>query len=205
VSGAIAHAALVGSEKDACGRPLANMRSQPSAAAKAAERAGVVILYETIDWQPVESGHLQSIRIRGSQAHPARFVHSAAMASAACPSRPTSRLRRTMLAMPSAPPRPASRRRQGPSGRRHSTWQLAQGPPRGPLGHAKSGKLIENADRGWAALEQERLQQVTPLSRFRQGTPIHPDEGVLFTTYATVLCPRRKGFARSPDCGLVGR
>jgi len=37
----------------------------------------------------------------------------------------------------------------------------------------------------WSALEQERLL-ITPLSRFRQGTPIRLEEGILFTTYATL-------------------
>lgn len=50
---------------------------------------------------------------------------------------------------------------------------------------SKSDKLIEDAQRDWAALGQERLL-VTPLSRFRQGTPIRLDEGILFTTYATL-------------------
>lgn len=47
---------------------------------------------------------------------------------------------------------------------------------------SKSDKLIEDAQRDWSALGQERLQ-VTPLSRFRQGTPIGLSEGILFTTY----------------------
>jgi predicted RNA methylase len=50
---------------------------------------------------------------------------------------------------------------------------------------SKSDKLIEDAQRDWSALGQERLL-VTPLSRFRQGTPIRLDEGILFTTYATL-------------------
>ncbi|WP_426265098.1 strawberry notch-like NTP hydrolase domain-containing protein [Sphingomonas sp. PWP1-2] len=50
---------------------------------------------------------------------------------------------------------------------------------------SKSDKLLEDAQRDWSALGQERLL-VTPLSRFRQGTPIRLDEGVLFTTYATL-------------------
>src|SRR5205085_6460768 len=47
---------------------------------------------------------------------------------------------------------------------------------------SKSDKLIEDAQRDWSALGMERLL-VTPLSRFRQGTPIRLSEGVLFTTY----------------------
>src|SRR5262249_6624804 len=49
---------------------------------------------------------------------------------------------------------------------------------------SKSDKLIEDAQRDWSALGQERLL-ITPLARFRQGTPIRLEEGILFTTYAT--------------------
>jgi len=49
---------------------------------------------------------------------------------------------------------------------------------------SKSDKLIEDAQRDWSALGMERLL-VTPLSRFRQGTPIRLGESILFTTYAT--------------------
>lgn len=55
---------------------------------------------------------------------------------------------------------------------------------------SKSDKLIEDAQRDWAALGLERLL-VTPLSRFRQGTPIRLSEGVLFTTYATLRTDER--------------
>ena len=58
-------------------------------------------------------------------------------------------------------------------GRRRAVWV------------SKSDKLIEDAQRDWSALGQERLL-VTPLSRFRQSTPIRPDQGILFTTYATL-------------------
>ena len=50
---------------------------------------------------------------------------------------------------------------------------------------SKSDKLLEDAQRDWSALGMERLL-VTPLSRFAQGTPIRLNEGVLFTTYATL-------------------
>jgi len=50
---------------------------------------------------------------------------------------------------------------------------------------SKSDKLIEDAQRDWSALGMERLL-VTPLSRFPQGKPIRLEEGVLFTTYATL-------------------
>lgn len=58
-------------------------------------------------------------------------------------------------------------------GRRRSIWI------------SKSDKLLEDAQRDWAALGQERLL-VQPLSRYRQGTPIRLAEGILFTTYATL-------------------
>jgi predicted RNA methylase len=55
---------------------------------------------------------------------------------------------------------------------------------------SKSDKLIEDAQRDWSALSQERLL-ITPLARFRQGTPIRLDEGILFTTYATLRSDAR--------------
>jgi len=57
---------------------------------------------------------------------------------------------------------------------------------------SKSDKLIEDAQRDWSALGQERLL-VTPLSRFRQGTPIRLEQGILFTTYATLRSDARQG------------
>ena len=48
-----------------------------------------------------------------------------------------------------------------------------------------SDRLLEDAQRDWSALGQERLL-VTPLSRYRQGSPIKLGEGILFTTYATL-------------------
>ena len=63
-------------------------------------------------------------------------------------------------------------------GRRNAVWI------------SKSDKLIEDAQRDWSALGMERLL-VTPLSRFRQGTPIRLPEGVLFTTYATLRSDER--------------
>ena len=59
---------------------------------------------------------------------------------------------------------------------------------------SKSDKLIEDAQRDWSALGQERLL-VTPLSRFRQGTKIPLEEGILFTTYATIRSQEREGKA----------
>jgi predicted RNA methylase len=55
---------------------------------------------------------------------------------------------------------------------------------------SKSDKLIEDAQRDWSALGQERLL-ITPLSRFRQGTPIRLASGILFTTYATLRSDAR--------------
>ena len=63
-------------------------------------------------------------------------------------------------------------------GRRRAVWV------------SKSDKLIEDAQRDWSALGMERLL-VTPLSRFRQGTPIRLGEGILFTTYATLRTDER--------------
>ena len=57
---------------------------------------------------------------------------------------------------------------------------------------SKSDKLLEDAQRDWSALGQERLL-VTPPSRFPQGTPIRLDEGILFTTYATIRSMEREG------------
>jgi predicted RNA methylase len=55
---------------------------------------------------------------------------------------------------------------------------------------SKSDKLIEDAKRDWSALGQERLL-ITPLSRFRQGTPITLAQGILFATYATLRSDAR--------------
>ena len=50
---------------------------------------------------------------------------------------------------------------------------------------SKSDKLIEDAERDWTAIGGYRSDLV-PLSRFRQGVAIALDEGILFTTYATL-------------------
>ena len=57
---------------------------------------------------------------------------------------------------------------------------------------SKSDKLLEDAQRDWSALGQERLL-VQPLSRYRQGMPIRLAEGILFTTYATLRSQERDG------------
>jgi predicted RNA methylase len=59
---------------------------------------------------------------------------------------------------------------------------------------SKSDKLIEDAQRDWAALGMERLL-VQPLSRFKQGTPIRLAEGIVFATYATLRSAEREGKA----------
>ena len=50
---------------------------------------------------------------------------------------------------------------------------------------SKSDKLIEDAERDWTAIGGYR-SDIVPLSRFRQGAAIALDEGILFTTYATL-------------------
>ncbi|MBA4173125.1 MAG: methylase [Hyphomicrobium sp.] len=57
---------------------------------------------------------------------------------------------------------------------------------------SKSDKLLEDAQRDWRALGQEPLL-VTPLAQFRQGTPIRLEQGILFTTYATLRSDARDG------------
>ena len=57
---------------------------------------------------------------------------------------------------------------------------------------SKSDKLIEDAQRDWSALGEEKLL-IVPQSRYRQGTPIRIAEGILFTTYATLRSSEREG------------
>lgn len=63
-------------------------------------------------------------------------------------------------------------------GRRRAVWV------------SKSDKLIEDAVRDWTALGGAR-SDITALSAFRQGAPIGIDEGILFTTYATLRTQAR--------------
>jgi predicted RNA methylase len=63
---------------------------------------------------------------------------------------------------------------------------------------SKSEALIEDARRDWSALDQERLL-IQPLARFRQGTPVRLDEGILFVTYATLRSAEREGKASRLD------
>jgi predicted RNA methylase len=55
---------------------------------------------------------------------------------------------------------------------------------------SKSDKLIEDAERDWTAAGGYR-SDIVPLSRFRQGAPIALEEGILFTTYATLRTQAR--------------
>ena len=57
---------------------------------------------------------------------------------------------------------------------------------------SKSDKLLEDAQRDWSALGQEKLL-IVPQSRYRQGTPIRIAEGIVFTTYATLRSSEREG------------
>jgi hypothetical protein len=56
---------------------------------------------------------------------------------------------------------------------------------------SKSDKLLEDAQRDWAALGGENLQ-IVPQSRFKQGAPIKLSEGILFTTYSTLRSDERQ-------------
>ncbi|HEX2842133.1 strawberry notch-like NTP hydrolase domain-containing protein [Hyphomicrobium sp.] len=59
---------------------------------------------------------------------------------------------------------------------------------------SKSDTLIEDAQRDWSALNQEKLL-ITPQSRFKQGSAIPLSHGILFTTYATLRSSEREGKA----------
>ena len=60
---------------------------------------------------------------------------------------------------------------------------------------SKSDKLIEDAERDWTAIGGYR-SDIVPLSRFRQGAAIALEDGILFTTYAT-LRTQAKGDKKS--------
>ena len=59
---------------------------------------------------------------------------------------------------------------------------------------SKSDTLLEDAQRDWSALEQEKLL-IAPQSRFKHGKPITLPHGILFTTYATLRSAEREGKA----------
>ncbi|WP_414462439.1 strawberry notch-like NTP hydrolase domain-containing protein [Hyphomicrobium sp. DY-1] len=60
---------------------------------------------------------------------------------------------------------------------------------------SKSDELLEDAQRDWSALLQEKLQ-VVPQWRYKPGKPIALHEGVLFTTYATLRSESDDNHAR---------
>jgi hypothetical protein len=63
---------------------------------------------------------------------------------------------------------------------------------------SRSDSLLFDARRDWAALGQEPLL-IQPLARFRQGTPVRLDEGILFVTYAMLRSAEREGKASRLD------
>ena len=56
---------------------------------------------------------------------------------------------------------------------------------------SKSDKLIEDAQRDWTALGGA-ASDIVPLSRFKQGSDIRLNEGILFVTYATLRSAERQ-------------
>ena len=65
-------------------------------------------------------------------------------------------------------------------GRRRALWLSA------------SDKLLEDARRDWAAIGGSEAD-IIPLGKFRQGTDIPQESGILFATYATLRSPARQG------------
>ena len=63
---------------------------------------------------------------------------------------------------------------------------------------SQSDKLLEDARRDWAALGGSE-DDVIPLGKFRQGTEIPQESGILFATYATLRSPARQGRASRLD------
>ena len=56
---------------------------------------------------------------------------------------------------------------------------------------SKSDKLIEDAIRDWTAIGG-RVSDIVPLSRFKQGSDIRLEQGILFVTYATLRTAERQ-------------
>jgi predicted RNA methylase len=59
---------------------------------------------------------------------------------------------------------------------------------------SRSDTLLEDAQRDWTALGQEKLL-IVPQARFKQSSPIALTQGILFTTYATLRSSERQGKA----------
>lgn len=57
---------------------------------------------------------------------------------------------------------------------------------------SKSDSLLEDAQRDWSGIGQEKLL-IVPQDRFGHGKPIMLPEGILFTTYATLRSAEREG------------
>jgi hypothetical protein len=165
-----------------------------SASASPVDNEAAELTYETVDWKPAEGGRpsealyedytLQSIRIPGAQAHPTRRGWFLGDSTGCGKGRQVAGIILDNWL----------------KGRRRAFWI------------SKSEALIEQARRDWSALGQERLL-IQPLARFRQGTPIRLDEGILFVTYATLRsgrlvrkAPQKQGLpASSPSMSAVTR
>jgi predicted RNA methylase len=134
--------------------------------------------YHTVDWRPIEGGGitdalyeaygLQSIRIPGARARPTKLVQSAAMASV-------------------APPKPSYRPHLPANVVKNDLLSDAQLETVIYAGEAHPQFLAES----WTV--DETFDVVTAAHddaenavRFRQGTPIRLEQGILFTTYATL-------------------
>ncbi|TQM94647.1 strawberry notch family protein [Roseinatronobacter monicus] len=131
-----------------------------------------------------ETFRLHAIDIPGATPHPTKLVQSAAMASVAPDDAADAvRFRRGFFLGDGTG---AGKGRQS-AGILLDNWAKGR---RKALWISKSDKLLEDAQRDWSALGQERLL-VTPLSRFAQGKDIPLTEGILFTTYATLRSEER--------------
>ena len=66
---------------------------------------------------------------------------------------------------------------------------------------SRSDKLLEDAVRDWTALGG-RASDIIPLSRFKQGSDIKLDQGILFVTYATLRTAARQHKGELKDSRL---